>query len=146
VLITNHVAQGAVIGAIAPGPVSAFVAGVASHFVADSLPHWGDVQPDQFLRVAVRDGLLGLAAMGWLAARATDERRTTVLAGMLGACFPDADKPGRLFVGRSPFPGVVDRWHVEIQREERHRMPQEVLTIALGLTLAGWMVRRPGAR
>ena len=145
-LITNHVAHGAIIGAVAPGPASAFVTGVASHFVADWLPHWGGVEPEEFLRVAVRDGLAGLAAMAWLASRTPVARRGTVLAGMLGACFPDADKPSTLFVGRSPFPHAIDRWHERIQHEEPRRMPQEVARIAVGLAVATWVVGRSRAR
>ncbi|MBV9831778.1 MAG: hypothetical protein JOZ82_09275 [Marmoricola sp.] len=141
-LITNHVAQGAIIGALAPGPASAFVTGVGSHFAADWLPHWGGVEPDAFLRVAVADGLAGLAAMGWLASRAPAARRGTVLAGMLGACFPDADKPSTLFFGRSPFPRAMDRWHERIQHEEPRRMPQEVARIVVGVALATWVVGR----
>jgi hypothetical protein len=146
VLITNHVAQGAVIGSLAPGPVSAFVAGVASHFAVDALPHWGVVEYDEFLAVAVPDGLVGLAAMTWLARRAPAHRRVRVLAGMLGACFPDADKPSKLFAGRSPFPRVVDRWHEQIQHEEPQRMPQELATAAAGLALAAVLVRRSAGR
>ena len=38
-LLTNHVLSGALIGARARGPGQAFVAGVASHFVLDAIPH-----------------------------------------------------------------------------------------------------------
>lgn len=139
-IITNHVWAGAVLGAVAPGPVSAFGAGVASHVAMDVLPHWGEERI--FLRVAVVDGLVGLAALGLLARSAAPERRTTVLAGMLGACLPDADKPSELFVGRSPFPRAVDRWHASIQRESPRRLPQEVVVGALGLAVARRLVRR----
>jgi hypothetical protein len=141
VLITNHVAQGAVIGAVAPGPVSAFVAGVASHFAADAMPHWGVEEYDDFLRVAYVDGTVGLATLVWLAGTSSP-RRVKVLAGMLGACLPDADKPSKLFFDRSPFPAAVDRWHGAIQREEAHRMGQEVVAAAGTLLLASWLIRR----
>jgi hypothetical protein len=132
VLITNHVLGGAFVGAVCPGPVSAFVVGVASHFVMDAVPHWGDGDHDRFLRVAVVDGLVGLGAMTWIAVRTPAARRRTMLAGMLGACFPDADKPGLVFFGRSPFPTAVDRFHGRIQTESTRRMPQEVLVAATG--------------
>ena len=90
-LITNHVLSGALVGAFAPGPVSAFGIGIASHFALDTVPHWGDEAT--FLRVAVVDGLVGLAAMGTVARLTRPERRGRVVAGMLGACLPDADKP-----------------------------------------------------
>ena len=78
-------------------------------------------------RVAVVDGLVGLATMGVIAVRTPRERRRTVVAGMLGACAPDADKPGNVFFGRSPYPAAVDRWHGSIQRESPRKMPQEFL-------------------
>ena len=143
-LITNHVAGGAVVGAVAPGPVSAFVVGVASHFAMDAVPHWGVVEYDDFLKVAVPDGLIGLAAMSWLTRATRGSRKATVFAGMLGACLPDADKPSLLFIGRSPFPHGLDRWHGEIQREEPHRLPQEIAVAVVGLVAAAWLVRRDG--
>ena len=41
-LLTNHVLSGALIGALARRPLPAFAAGVASHFVLDAVPHWGE--------------------------------------------------------------------------------------------------------
>ncbi len=43
--------------------------------------------------------------------------RPAVAAGIAGACLIDMDKPGRHFVGRSPFPAAVDRFHGRIQNE-----------------------------
>jgi hypothetical protein len=142
VLITNHVAQGAVIGAVAPGPVSAFTAGIASHFAADAVPHWGVQEYDDFLRVAFVDGLVGLATMALLTRTTSSRRRLSVFAGMLGACLPDSDKPSKLFFDRSPFPRVVDRWHAAIQTEEPQRMGQEVVCAAATLLIASWLIRR----
>jgi len=139
VLITNHVLSGALVGAFAPGPVSAFGIGIASHFALDTVPHWGDEAT--FLRVAVVDGLVGLAAMGTVARLTRPERRGRVVAGMLGACLPDADKPSELFFGRSPFPVALDDWHKAIQRESARRMPQEVLVAGLGALLVRRAVR-----
>ena len=61
-------------------------------------------------------------------------RRLPVLAGMVGAALLDLDKPGVHFVGVSPFPAAVDRFHAEIQegREHEHKMGQE-LAVAAGL-------------
>lgn len=140
-IITNHVLSGAVVGAVAPSPTTAFVAGVASHFVLDAVPHWGDEAT--FLRVAVVDGLVGLTTMGVIAARTPRERRRRVVAGMLGACSPDADKPSTLFFGRSPYPGVVDGWHRAIQRESPRRMPQEVAVAVLGALVVRRVLRQP---
>jgi hypothetical protein len=144
VLVTNHVLSGAVLGALCPGPVSAFAVGVVSHFALDTIPHWGDVDFDEMVPIGIRDGLTGLAAMGLLHASTPPGRRLSVLAGMSGAAFPDLDKPSMLFFGRSPFPKAWDDFHVEIQRESRDRMPQEFAVGAGLLALALVVVRRRG--
>ena len=144
-LITNHVLAGALVGRVAPGPVRAFMAGIASHVGMDAAPHWGDEDMSVFYKVAVVDGLVGLATMAWVARRTVPKRRATVVAGMLGACFPDSDKPAVLFFGRSPFPAAVDRWHGAIQDEAPHRMSREVVTAVLGALAVRLLVtgRRP---
>ena len=127
-LLTNHVLSGALIGARARGPEQAFAAGVASHFVLDAIPHWGEWGTKRrFLRVAVADGLVSLAVAGALATAAPPARRAAVLAGMAGAALPDVDKPTRLWFGWSPFPRAVDRFHGRIQDEASHRAYVEVL-------------------
>ena len=141
-LVTNHVLSGAIVGAVCPGPVSAFMAGVASHFALDMVPHWGDVDFDEMVPIGVRDGLVGLAAMGLVWSRSSPERRLRVLAGMSGAAFPDLDKPSLLFFGASPFPKAWDEFHVSIQRESRDRMPQELVVGAGFLAAALAVVRR----
>jgi hypothetical protein len=138
VLITNHVLAGALIGSIAPGPVSAFAAGVVSHFAMDAVPHWGGRSIRDVLPIAVADGLVGLAAMTLVARATPPGRRTRVLAGMLGAAFPDTDKPWDVFIGGSPFPKAWDDFHGRIQDESTKRMPQEVLVA----TLSALLVRR----
>jgi hypothetical protein len=135
VLITNHVVAGAVIGAVAPGPTSAFALGIASHVVMDSLPHWGHDDYDVFIKVAVVDGLVGLTTLAALARAATPDRRAAVVAGMLGACLPDADKPSTLFFGRSPFPVWLDEAHGRIQNEAPERMPYEAIGGLVGAAL-----------
>ena len=141
-LITNHVVAGAVIGTFAPGPVSAFALGIASHAAMDALPHWGHPDRSMFLKVAVVDGLFGLATMTSIAVAARPERRATVVAGMLGACLPDADKPSLLFFGRSPFPEWIDRVHKQIQNEAHERMPYEAIGGVVGSFVARALVRR----
>ena len=133
-LVTNHVLSGAFIGRAAPGPVSAFTAGVASHFALDAVPHWGDGRPiREVMHIAVPDGLLGLAAMATVTATTEPAARLRVLAGMAGAAFPDLDKPADRFLGLSPFPKRWDAFHQAVQRESPGRMPQEIL---VGLALA----------
>ena len=130
-LLTNHVLSGALIGALARRPLSAFALGVASHFALDAVPHWGDWGSQRrFLRVAVPDGLISLATMGAIAAASPSERRLAVLAGMAGAALPDIDKPANLWFGRSPFPAAVDHFHSRIQREKPRRVHIELLAAA----------------
>ena len=131
-LVTNHVLSGALIGAVTRRPTVAFAVGVASHFAVDAVPHWGDWGDDKslFLKVAVRDGLTGLAVMGALTALAPPSARAAVVAGMAGAALPDLDKPSVLFFGRSPFPRAMDRFHSRIQHEARDRFPVEVAAAA----------------
>jgi hypothetical protein len=129
--VTNHVLSGALIGATVRRPVPAFAIGVASHFVLDAVPHWGDWENRQhFLRVAVRDGLAGLVAIGAVAAVSRPERRLAVLAGMAGAALPDIDKPAIMWFGRSPWPGAVNRFHSGIQDEARDRFGREMVAMA----------------
>jgi hypothetical protein len=149
VLLTNHVLSGALIGALARRPLTAFAVGAASHFVLDAVPHWGAYgSRRRFLRVAVADGLISLAAMGTLAAVSPADRRLAVLAGMTGAALPDADKPATLWFGRSPFPAAVNRFHTRIQHEAWHRGYVEVLAAgvlsAAALTALRRSTRRPG--
>jgi hypothetical protein len=148
VLLTNHVLSGALIGALARRPAPAFAVAVASHFALDALPHWGDWGSNRrFLRVAVPDGLIGLAAMGTFAVLAPAERRPAVVAGMTGAALPDMDKPVRMCFGRSPWPGVVDRFHGQIQREAPGRAHLEVLAAgALALAALAALRRSGGLR
>lgn len=121
-LVTNHVLSGAVLGAAVRNPWLAFPLGVASHFVLDATPHWGNWDDDtQFMRVAVADGLTGLAAMGVAAATAPAAQRPAVIAGMVGAALPDLNKPSNVFFGFSPFPAKVDDFHGRIQDEAPHR-------------------------
>jgi hypothetical protein len=132
VFVTNHVLSGALIGRLAERrPVTAFVAGVASHLVLDAVPHWGcDLRrpggPEQFLAVARRDGLLGLTAMAAVALTAERRARSASLAAMAGAVLLDLDKPLLHFFGRDPFPLVVQRLHGRIQNEAPTGLRNEI--------------------
>jgi hypothetical protein len=146
VLLTNHVLSGALIGALTRRPLPAFAAGVASHFVLDAIPHWGQWGSQRrFLRVAVPDGLVSLAVMGAFAAAAPTGGRLAVLAGMSGAALPDLDKPTTLWFGWSPFPGPVNRFHSRIQREAPRRAHQEAAVAAAFAVAALVALRHRGA-
>jgi hypothetical protein len=142
VLVTTHVFSGAVIGASAPTPGSALARGFVSHFALDAIPHWG-TEGGLLMRVAVPDGLVGLAAIGAVALASPPDRRTSVLAGVFGACLPDVDKPSVLFFGSSPFPRWFDWFHAVIQHERPDRWRREVL-IAAGSAVVAAVVLRAG--
>jgi hypothetical protein len=146
VLLTNHVASGALIGALTGRPLPAFAAGVASHFALDAAPHWGQWgSRRRFLRVATADGLASLAAIGAFAAASPADRRLAVVAGMAGAVLPDLDKPAVMWLGRSPFPRAVNQFHGRIQHEAPGRLGYELLAAA-GFAAAALLVirrRRP---
>jgi len=132
VFVTTHVLSGVLIGKATQGkPTVAFIAGVASHLVLDSIPHWGcdmceEGGPERFLRVAKRDGMLGLAAMT-AAAFAVDRRaRGSTVAAMAGAILLDLDKPFLHFFGVNPLPAVVNRLHKRVQNESPDGMLNEI--------------------
>jgi hypothetical protein len=148
-LVTNHVAAGAAIGAVLHRrPALAFAAGVASHLAMDCLPHWGlpreAASQERFLFVAKRDGLAGLAAIAALAGPAGPAKglRAGVLAGIAGATLLDVDKPARYFFDRNPVPDPIQHFHERIQREAPHRMRHEIAVAAGLLGLSALLVAR----
>jgi hypothetical protein len=143
-LVTNHVLSGALIGAAVRRPLPAFALGVVSHFALDAVPHWGKFgsRPGGLLRVAVPDGLAGLAVIGAFAAITPRDRRLSVLAGMAGAALPDIEKPSRLFFNRSPFPRAVDAFHSAIQHEAPDRAHYELAAGAVLAAGALTLIRR----
>lgn len=147
-IISSHVPAGAVVGIAARRPLAALLAGFVSHLVMDALPHWGTgpgTEPE-WMPIARKDGVAGLAAIALLAASAPREQRLAVLAGITGACLPDTDKIGRYFVGRSPWPSRFDRFHEAIQNEARHRLPREVATAAALTIMSTALLRTSRAR
>jgi hypothetical protein len=141
--ITNHVLAGALIGLAAPRrPARVAVVAVGSHFVLDSVPHWGIEDKAKFRKVAIVDGLVGLATMRAVMGAVPRGTRVAVFAGMLGAAFPDADKPTDMFFRRSPFPASVDRFHQRIQRESGHGIRTEVraaLAMVAAVRVMSWL-------
>ncbi len=138
-LFTNHMLAGALLGRLLPRPGAAFAVGVGTHVAMDVLPHWGDWDDEELLRVARVDGLVALAVAAWSVRAVPTANRAATVAGMAGAGLLDLDKPSRHFLGRSPFPAVVDAWHARIQvdAESRRRWWVEGLAAAaLGAALA----------
>jgi hypothetical protein len=141
--ITNHVLSGALIGLAAPRrPAAVALVAAGSHFALDSVPHWGNKDPALFRKVAIVDGLVGLATMRAVMGTVPRGTRVAVLVGMLGAAFPDSDKPAMMFFGRSPFPTPVDQFHVRIQRESGHGIRTEIkaaLAMVLAVRVLSWL-------
>lgn len=119
-LASTHLISGAVIGSLVQSPVKAFSLGFLSHFVLDSIPHWGNFSSyDKFLKVAVVDGLSLIVLSSVLHKKSAKHKRLTVLAGALGAVFPDFDKPSLLFFKKDPYPVVMQNFHKNIQTEHK---------------------------
>lgn len=139
--VTTHVLVGAVIGARTRSAAAAYGLGVLSHFVMDAVPHWGPAgDHDEFMRVAVRDGLGGLAALTAVAALSPARSRRSVLAAALGAATPDLDKPFAELTRRQLWPRRVDQFHRMIQRETPRRMRQELATLAVAALIAAAVI------
>jgi len=130
--VTNHVLSGVLIGrTLRRRPVAAFIVGVGSHLLLDSLPHWGcDVSTregsSQFLSAAKRDGVLGLATMALAGVAVDAEVRVSSVAAMAGAVLLDLDKPCIHFFGVNPFPRRVTALHGRVQNESPEGMRNEV--------------------
>jgi hypothetical protein len=137
--VTNHALSGVLIGrALEKHPIAAFLAGVGSHLALDAMPHWGcDFHepggPERFLKIAKRDGIVGLGVMAAAAAAVPPRARVSTVAAMSGAALLDLDKPFKYFFGLHPFPKVVTRIHRGIQNESVDGMPNE---FAYGATFA----------
>src|SRR5450432_2758290 len=148
--ITNHVLSGALLGLAAPRrPASVALVAAGSHFALDSVPHWGNKDPALFRKVAIVDGLIGLATMRAVMGTVPKGTRVAVFAGMLGAAFPDSDKPALMFFGRSPFPARVDQFHQRIQRESSRGIRTEIraaLAMVFLVRLMSWQRARAGRR
>lgn len=143
--ITNHVLAGTIAGtALRRRPVLAFAAGVATHVAMDMTPHWGDptLENDGFIKVAKRDGVLGLGVVALVTAAGLPPR-TALLAGIAGAALLDADKPCEYFFGFNPWPRWLDEFHRRIQRESLEGIRVEMATgVALAAVSAVVLARR----
>lgn len=97
-LASTHFVSGVTIGLLTNNPAKAFSYGFLSHFVLDSVPHWGGVDKySTYLKVAVCDGFSLIALSALVYKLAPKHKRVSMLAGALGAVFPDFDKPSMLF-------------------------------------------------
>lgn len=151
--VTNHVLSGVLIGrALERRPMTAFLVGVGSHLVLDSVPHWScDTSTregaEHFLSVARRDGILGLTVMAAAAMGVDRKARPAVVAAMAGAALLDLDKPILHFFGVYPFPDVVRRVHSWVQNESKSGLTIEItfgVTAAVADAVVAMGTRRGG--
>jgi hypothetical protein len=144
VFVTSHTLAGASIGLLVRRPLPAFALGVASHVAMDLFPHYGDpsISWDGFLEMARADGMIGLGVIATAAAASPADRHTAALAGMAGAAVLDLDKVGKHFIGRSPFPPRIDRFHRWIQNEAPTRRWVEATSAGLLATALVLVLRR----
>ncbi len=130
--VTTHVLSGVLVARASRGrPMVAFAAGVGSHLALDSMPHWGCDKAaeggyEEFLRVAKRDGLIGLAAAAAVIVAARKRDRVVTVAAIAGAVLLDLDKPIQFFFGVNPFPRLVARLHTRVQNESSTGMTKEI--------------------
>lgn len=150
-LISTHVLSGALLGRALRRPLPALLAGAVSHLLLDRLPHWGHAtgwppqeMDEQTFRVAVVDGLAGLALLAAALRVCPARRRPAVVGGIVGACAPDLDKPGRRWLGRSPWPERFDQLHAELQVavESPDLLPLDVAVAVTGAAVTLGVLRR----
>jgi len=121
-MVTAHVAVGAAVGAFTGDPVLAFLAGTASHFVMDAVPHLdaGTLMPMGKEVYQTRDyiwaALDAILCLGFIWLLSTHAAHPSlVIAGGLGGLFPDAffhTPPWRKFTRNLPgFHWVQERIH-----------------------------------
>lgn len=115
---STHAVFGAVLGNLATSNTKAFTSGLASHFVLDAIPHWGGVKSHKtFLKIAVIDGIAVLGITYYLYRTTPSEEKSRTLLGLIGAVFPDLNKPSILFFKHNPFPEPIQKFHSGIQTE-----------------------------
>ncbi len=118
-LLTNHALTGSLIGLATGSPVAAAPLGVGSHFLMDSLPHFG--LPGMSLKkmpgvlIGAVDFTLALCVTSGLAL-AFPERAPAQLAGAIGAMLPDLFYIPDILFGVRFDPAPVRAFHHNIQQ------------------------------
>lgn len=120
---TNHMLTGAIIGTLVPNPVAIPLA-LASHFVLDSLPHFGakDQTNLSFKLIILTDGVLCAILLATLLMQQPANLLWTVLAAVAAASPDIMWLPHWLRKLRREPPqqfNAVERFHKNIQWGER---------------------------
>ena len=137
ILATHAIVGAAVASQIPNHPITALVAGIASHFAIDAIPHW-DYPLRSILRgskgspltldkgmlvdfslIAI-DGLAGLAIA--LSLFAQPSALLTILLGALGGMLPDAFQFVHRLYPREPL-RTVQRFHIWIHAKQKLDWP-----------------------
>jgi hypothetical protein len=136
-----HLLSGFAVGVLAPSPMTAFSAGVASHAVLDAIPHrdyeaWG---------THAIDTAAALVLTLFLASRLPPGNRVRGFAGAIGGVLPDAEvvafRAGVLPAGRKRFPS-----HTGTFPHGRGGLVWNVLLSAASVSGAGLVVWRARKR
>jgi hypothetical protein len=143
-LATTHVTTGAAMSfAFSPTPtgaIAAFVAGTASHLILDSVPHWGGVSEEAFIKVARIDGIALLIFSGFFLLLVVDSltfgRAMTTAAAMFGALLFDLDKPVRHFFNVELWPSKLAWFLSHIQTEHHKLWPVDFTTGLISALIA----------
>ena len=122
-LLTNHVLTGSLLGLAIDEPWLLFPAGVASHFILDSLPHYGDpkiieLSDKRFLWLGTADGLVAITVAVSVCVARPDRIGHIVLGAVAGA-FPDLFYIPEALFGLKLDPAWWRRFHYKIQWYER---------------------------
>lgn len=117
-LLTAHVATGALLALAVRNPVLVFPVAVGSHLALDMVPHWAVAQdPRAWLALAALDGLSALCLAAVLCFSTHPTLRLSLCVGVFGASLLDFDKPYRLLTGAQLWPDQVHYVHTAFQHE-----------------------------
>lgn len=132
----NHVLAGSLIGVLTPLPLSPAVA-LASHFVLDALPHYGEdpsrpPYSKRFYRLLLYDALLCFSALG-IALFLFPEHAVAILLSVVLATLPDFLWP---LWDKVKWMHPFFRFHKNIQwAEKAENWPLEIIYALIGITL-----------
>lgn len=104
----NHVLTGSAIGLAVKRPITAAILAVASHFVLDALPHWGNTpiysfDSPVFPYISALDGTLTISALVIICYYAPPKKRWIIALCAFLAALPDASLLWYHFYGKTDF-------------------------------------------
>lgn len=123
---SNHILTGTLIALTVKEPALAVPLALASHFIIDALPHWGDPDmsksPRKRFYSYAKVELLGITGIILLLLTGVYGWNLVLLCSIV-AILPDIEWPIRYLayarLGERPPQTVTAKWHKKIQRFER---------------------------